>query len=135
MSPAEAQQPKVYRVGVILHGGPYYDAINGLRDGLKELRLTEGKHYVLEIRDAKGDLKVVEEAARNLERGKVDLIFAVATSVTLAVKRATANLPIVSTPVATRWPLDLLRASRTLGAGSRACTTRQRISQPSVLKS
>jgi putative ABC transport system substrate-binding protein len=101
---AEAQQTKVYRVGVILQGGPYYDAINGLRDGLKELRLTEGKHYVLEIRDAKGDLKVVEEAARNLEREKVDLIFAVATSVTIAVKRATANLPIVfyagSDPVA-----------------------------------
>ena len=101
---AEAQQSKVYRVGVILQGGPYYDAINGLRDGLKELRLTEGKHYVLEIRDAKGDLKVVEEAARNLEREKVDLIFAVATSVTIAVKRVTANLPIVfyagSDPVA-----------------------------------
>lgn len=104
VSPAEAQQTKVYRVGVILQGGPYYDAINGLRDGLKELRLTEGKHYVLEIQDAKGDLKAVEEAARNLEREKVDLIFAVATSVTIAVKRATANLPIVfyagSDPVA-----------------------------------
>ncbi|TMA91726.1 MAG: ABC transporter substrate-binding protein [Deltaproteobacteria bacterium] len=103
VSPAEAQQTKVYRVGVILHGGPYYDAINGLRDGLKELRLTEGKHYVLEIRDAKGDLKAVEEAA-SLEREKVDLIFAVATSVTIAVKRVTANLPIVfyagSDPVA-----------------------------------
>ncbi len=101
---AQAQQAKLNRVGVILQGGPYYDAINGLRDGLKELRLTEGKHYVLEIRDAKGDLKAVEEAARHLEREKVDLIFAVATSVTIAVKRATANLPIVfyagSDPVA-----------------------------------
>lgn len=75
MGMAQAQQAKLNRVGVILQGGPYYDAINGLRDGLKELRLTEGKHYVLEIRDAKGDLKAVEEAARNLEREKVDLIF------------------------------------------------------------
>jgi putative ABC transport system substrate-binding protein len=91
-------------VGVILQGGPYYDAINGLREGLKELRLIEGKHFALEIRDAKGDLKLVEEAARNLEREKVDLIFAIATSVTIAVKRATVNLPIVfyagSDPVA-----------------------------------
>jgi putative ABC transport system substrate-binding protein len=93
--PAEAGQAKVYRVGVILQGGPYYDAVEGLRGGLRELGLEEGKHFVLEIRDAKGDLKVVEEAARNLEREKVNLIYAVATSVTIAVKRATENIPIV----------------------------------------
>jgi hypothetical protein len=35
---AEAQQAKVYRVGVILHGGPLYQAVDGLREGLKESR-------------------------------------------------------------------------------------------------
>ena len=65
---AEAQQAKVYRVGVILPGSPWYEAVDGLRQGLKELGLEEGKHFVLEIRDAKGDVKAAEEAARNLER-------------------------------------------------------------------
>ena len=92
---ADAQPGKGFRVGVILQGGPYYDVIDGLREGLRQLGLEEGKHLVLEIRDTKGDLKAVEEAARSLEREKVNLIYAIATSVTIAVKRATADIPVV----------------------------------------
>ena len=92
---AEAQQAKVPRVGVLLQGGPWYDAIDGLRHGLKQLGLEEGKQYVLDIRDAKGDMKAVEEAARNLEREKVKLIYAVATSVVTTAKQATTDTPIV----------------------------------------
>ncbi len=101
---ADAQEAKVHRVGVILPGGPYYAAIDGLREGLKEVGLEEGKQYVLEIRDVKGDLKVVGEAARNLEQGKVRLLYTISTSVTTAAKRATREIPIVfgvgSDPVA-----------------------------------
>jgi putative ABC transport system substrate-binding protein len=79
---AQAQQAKVYRVGVIHEGGPYTLVVDGLKDGLKELGFAEGKQYVLEIRDLKGDRKATEEAARDLEREKVDLIYSVATSVT-----------------------------------------------------
>ncbi|MBI4240473.1 MAG: ABC transporter substrate-binding protein [Candidatus Rokubacteria bacterium] len=92
---AEAQQAKVYRVGVILQGGPYYAAIDGLREGLRELGSEEGKAFILDIRDAKGDLKAVEEAARGLAGDKVHLIYALAGSVTNAAKRATADIPIV----------------------------------------
>ena len=91
----EAQQARVYRVGVVLQGGLYFSAIDGLRDGLRELGLEEGKQFVLHVRDSKGDLKSVEAAARSLEGEKVDLIFAVTTSVTLAAKRATKSVPIV----------------------------------------
>ncbi len=93
--PADAQQAKVHRVGVILQGGPWYAMVDGLRDGLRELGVVEGKHLVLEIRDTQGDLKAVEEAARSLERHQVDLIYTAATSVTVAAKRATATIPIV----------------------------------------
>ena len=92
---AEAGQAKLYRVGVILHGGPWYQVVDGLRDGLKELGLEEGKHFAMEIRDAKGDLKAVEKAARDLEREKVNLLYAINTSVTITVRRATADIPIV----------------------------------------
>ena len=93
---ADAQPAgKPFRVGVVLQGGPYYAAVDGLRDGLRALGLEEGKHFVLDIRDAKGDLRAVEDAARTFEREKADLIFAVGTSVTLAVKRATAHVPVV----------------------------------------
>jgi len=92
---AEAQQAKVYRIGVIHEGGPYYAAVDGLKNGLKELGLTEGKQYVLEIRDLKGDRKAAEAAAKSLEQDKVDLLYTVSTSVTAEVKRATTQVPIV----------------------------------------
>jgi putative tryptophan/tyrosine transport system substrate-binding protein len=92
---AQAQQAKVYRLGVIHEGGHFSVVVDGLKDGLKELGLIEGKHYVLEIRDLKGDRHAAEEAARSLERAKVDLTYAVATSVAIVVKRATAEVPIV----------------------------------------
>ena len=95
VSPADAQQAKVYRVGVLLPGDAWYEIIDGLRFGLKQLGLEEGKQIVLDIRDTKGDLKAAEEAARNLEREKVDLIYATRTSVTIAARRATVDIPIV----------------------------------------
>jgi putative ABC transport system substrate-binding protein len=92
---AEAGQAKVYHVGVILQGGPTYQVVDGLREGLKELGFEEGKHFVLEIRDTKGDLKAVEQAAKDLEREKINLLYAINTSVTIAVRRATSDIPIV----------------------------------------
>ena len=103
-SSVEAQQAKVYRVGVIHQGGPYKAVVDGLRDGLRQSGMEEGKHFVLDIRDAKGDLKAVEEAARNFEREKADLLYVVTTSAVTAVKNVTSKSPIVfavgSDPVA-----------------------------------
>ena len=65
--------------------------LEGLRAGLNEQNLEEGKHFALRARDTGGDLKAVEEAAQTFEREKVALIFTAATSVTLAAKRATAR--------------------------------------------
>jgi putative tryptophan/tyrosine transport system substrate-binding protein len=93
--PAQAQQPKPARIGVLLQGGAYYEAVDGLRQGMKELGYEEGKQLVLDVRDSKGDLKAVEEAARNLEREKVKLIYAFASSVVTAAKKATTEVPIV----------------------------------------
>ena len=69
----EAQQTRVYRMGVLLPGGQYSPAVDGRREGLREPGLEEGKQIVLDGRDAEGDLKAVEAAARNLEAEKVEL--------------------------------------------------------------
>ena len=61
-------QTKIYRIGVILQGGPYDAAVDGLKDGLKELGFGEGQQYALEIRDLKGDRKAAEAAAKSLRR-------------------------------------------------------------------
>ena len=92
---ASAQQPKAPKVGVILQGGPWYAVVEGLRDGLNELGLVEGKNFVLEIRDTEGDLKAVERAAKELEQAKVNLIYTAATSVSLSAQKATEKTPIV----------------------------------------
>ena len=91
----EAQSARVYRVGVIMIGGPYSLAVDGLREGLRELGWEEGKQFVLLVHDAKGELKSAEEAAKTLERDNVDLIYSLSTSVTLATQRATTRVPIV----------------------------------------
>jgi putative tryptophan/tyrosine transport system substrate-binding protein len=90
-----AQELGPRRIGVILQGGPWYGVIDGLRQGLKQLGLVEGKQFVLEIRDTGGNLKAVGDSARTLELEKVNLIYTVATSVSLAAKQATQSVPIV----------------------------------------
>jgi putative ABC transport system substrate-binding protein len=50
---------------------------------------------VLHLRETKGDLKAVASMAKGLEAEKVDLIYSLATSVTLEVKRATKSVPVV----------------------------------------
>jgi len=94
--PAEAQQQlKVYRVGVITAGSAWFETIDGLRVGLKQLGLEETKHFTLAIRDTKGNAKAAEEAAKNLEQEKVNLIYTTQTSVTVLAKQVTADIPIV----------------------------------------
>ena len=90
-----AQHARIYRVGAVLLGGSHASTIDGLRDGLRELGLEEAQHFTFHVRDAKGDPKAVETAARSLEAEKVDVIVTVSTSVTLAAKRATKSVPIV----------------------------------------
>jgi putative ABC transport system substrate-binding protein len=95
MSGTVARAQKVDRIGVVTAGGAWYEVIDGLRVGLKQLGLAEGKHFALAIRDTKGSAAAAEESAKSLEREKVNLLYATQTSVTLATKRATADTPIV----------------------------------------
>ena len=95
ISQAHAQQPKVYRIGALYPGGPLSAIFDGLRKGLKELGFEEGKQFTLAIRDTKGDAKAAEEAARNFEREKFDVIYALTLPVVTPAKAATTNIPIV----------------------------------------
>jgi putative tryptophan/tyrosine transport system substrate-binding protein len=102
--PARAQESKLKRVGVVFQGGPHYAGLAGLREGLKAAGLEEGAQFALIPRDGQGNVRAVEAAASDFERNGVDIIVAFSTSVTLAAKRATLNVPIVfaagSDPVA-----------------------------------
>lgn len=90
-----AAQPRVYRIGVVLLGGPGTQTIDGLRDGLRDLGLEEGKHYALMVRETKGDRKAAGVAGKKLEAEAVDVIFTVGSLVTFTVMQATKTVPIV----------------------------------------
>jgi len=92
---ARAQSPRTYSVGIVHLGGDYSAAFDGLRDGLKEFGLQEGKQIDFLVHNLEGDRKLADSAARNLERQKVDLIYSITTSVSIAVKRATNTVPVV----------------------------------------
>jgi putative ABC transport system substrate-binding protein len=92
---APAQEARVYRVGVLHLGGLYVAAVDGLRDGLKQLGLEEGRQVIFHVRDVRGDPKALPGAARGLESERVDVIYSILTSVTIEAKRATQRVPIV----------------------------------------
>jgi putative ABC transport system substrate-binding protein len=91
---AAAQQAK-YRIGVLYPGGPVSQMLDGVRVGLREAGIEEGKQVTLAIVDTKGDAKVAEEAAKNFEREKVNLLYAVGSTVIVAAKQGTTSVPIV----------------------------------------
>src|SRR5437867_2422258 len=95
LQPAHTQPAKLQRIGVIHQGGAFEAAFRGMVAGLKQAGLVEGKHFVLHVRDTKGSLREVETAARQLESERVDMLFTVTTSVTIAAKKATRDIPIV----------------------------------------
>jgi putative ABC transport system substrate-binding protein len=94
-SSVEAQPSKVYRVGVLVPGEAWYEIIDGLRVGLKQLGLEEGKQVALAIRDWKGVAKAAEEAAKTFAQEKVNLIYTTSTNSTIAARKVTAEIPIV----------------------------------------
>ena len=67
---ALGQQTKSYRVGVIHPGGSQYETLDGLREGLKELGLNEGKQLTLDIRDVKGDASAAGQRSHRIGEGK-----------------------------------------------------------------
>ena len=92
---AAAQPTKPYRIGVLFPGGAQYETLNGMRDGLKELGLQEGKQVILLIKDVKGDVTATEQAAKAFENDKVSLIYALTTSIIAKAKDATTRVSIV----------------------------------------
>jgi putative ABC transport system substrate-binding protein len=92
-----AQAPKLHRIGVVHPGGGVSETLDGLRQGLRELGLEEGKQFNLIIKDVKGDALAANDIARAFEKDNVNLIYALTTPVITITKAATSKVPIVFT--------------------------------------
>ncbi len=105
---AEAQQARrPYRIGVLNEAwAANHPAVEGLKAGLRDLGLDEGRDVAFDIRFTQGKPEATTGAAGALVRAGVDLLFTSNEAATLAAKAATRSLPIVFTlvgdPVAAR---------------------------------
>ena len=94
---AEAQPTgKVYRVGFLWDSPAVWPhALEGFRQGLRDLGWVEGKNIVVEYRWAEGHFDRLPSLAEELVRLKVDVIVAPTSIYAGAAKRATSTIPIV----------------------------------------
>jgi len=111
ISNAEAQQPKIPRIGYLTttDSSPNQALLQGLRD----LGYVVGQNITIEHRSAEGKRDRVPELAAELVRLKVDIIVADGSGPSLDAKKATSTIPIVMTsstdPVGTGLVASLAR--------------------------
>ena len=90
------QQAKIARLGFLGFGTPAAAAtrVEALRAGLGDLGYVEGKNLVIEFRWSR-TVEQMHEAAAELARLKVDIIFATSSTEVEPARRATNTIPIV----------------------------------------
>jgi len=93
----QAQQPeKIAKIGYLDLGpaSARADRVEALRKGLRDLGYVEGKNIAIEFRWAERAEQLPELAA-DLVRIKVDVIFAISSTMVEPAPKATSTIPIV----------------------------------------
>jgi putative ABC transport system substrate-binding protein len=94
ISSADAQQAKVYRVGVLVVGSADIPQINGLRDGLKELGYVQGKNLALDVA-AKESYEEYRPFVKSYKEKKPDAMVTIGGTATSVVKEIAPEIPTV----------------------------------------
>jgi len=106
------QQAKSARLGFLGFGdSAAWPRVEVLRAGLRDLGHVEGKNLLIEFRWSP-TVEQMREAAAELARMKVDVIFAPTSTEAEAARRATSTIPIVFVGHADPWGSDMYPASR-----------------------
>jgi putative ABC transport system substrate-binding protein len=94
---ARAQQPKVWRIGVLETISQSMNAANfeAFRRGLRELGYIEGQNLIIDYRSADGRAERFPGLAADFVRLQVDVIVTRGTPAGLAAKNATTTIPVV----------------------------------------
>ena len=94
---AEAQQPKVPRIGYlsVTSRSTNPGRVEAFRQGLRELGYVEGKNIVVEWRFAEGKPDRLPTLAAELVRLNVDVIVSGGSTATRPAKEATSTIPII----------------------------------------
>jgi putative ABC transport system substrate-binding protein len=92
---AEAEPPRLIKIGALTASWGPTPSIVGFRDGLWELGYRENEQFVIGVRFTQGNLAELSEAAQGLIRRGVDLIVATEDNAAKAAQTATTRIPIV----------------------------------------
>jgi putative ABC transport system substrate-binding protein len=77
------------RIGVILPGNEWISALDGLREGMKDLGYVEGRDVQYLVENAQSDTRRVATLTEKFKKEKVDLIFTVTNTVLKVVAEVT----------------------------------------------
>ena len=94
---AAAQQPRVYRIGVLRPTAPGGDETmtGGMQRALRDVGYVEGRNLAIDVRFADNKLNRLPALAQELVASKVDVIIAVGAGAVRAAKAASTTIPIV----------------------------------------
>lgn len=110
---ADAQQARrPYRIGVVNEAvSADHPTVEGLKAGLNDRGLVEGRDVTFDIRFTKGDPQAARTAAAVLVTDGVDLLFTSHEVATQAAKDATQEIPIIFTLVGNPVAANLLTST------------------------
>jgi putative tryptophan/tyrosine transport system substrate-binding protein len=94
LSAQQAPMPVIGYLGVG-DGSRAKHIVDGFRSGLREMGFVEGQNVAIEFRWAEGRLERLPELAADIVRRRVGVICTTSNVATLAVKRATSEIPLV----------------------------------------
>jgi putative ABC transport system substrate-binding protein len=92
---AVAQQPKVWRIGVLAAVPPMPAMLSAFGDGMRERGYVEGQNLSIDVRWPQGTFEHDPSPVAELINSNVDVIVAWGTLTVIAVRRATSTIPIV----------------------------------------
>jgi putative ABC transport system substrate-binding protein len=96
---AVAQQPKVWRIGVLAVAPPTPALLSAFRDGLRGRGYVEGQNLSIDVRWPQGTFEHDPSPVAELIDSNVDVIVAQGTPTVIAVRHATSTIPIVMVAV------------------------------------
>jgi len=90
-----AERAKPIRIGVLTDSWGPTPGVVGLRDGLKDLGYRENEDFVIGVRFTQGDIAALPQAARDLVKQGIDILFTNNPAPAKAAQKVTSRIPIV----------------------------------------
>src|SRR5215472_8880194 len=91
---AVAQQPKVWRIGVLASVPPTPAMLSAFRDGMRGRGYVEGQNLSIDVRWPQGTFEHDPSPVAELINSDIDVIVAQGTPTVIAVRHATSTIPI-----------------------------------------